>query len=60
MCHTTDIYEKIKIRRQMYSNDEKTDMILIYGECNKNVYAVVFMETIYRVIKKDCLIWQYN
>jgi hypothetical protein len=23
----------------MYSNDEKTDMILIYGECNKNVAA---------------------
>jgi hypothetical protein len=24
----------------MYSNDEKTDMILIYGECNKNAPAV--------------------
>jgi hypothetical protein len=21
---------------KMYSNDEKTDMIVIYGECNKN------------------------
>jgi hypothetical protein len=26
---------------KMYSNDEKTeDMILIYGECNKNASAV--------------------
>jgi hypothetical protein len=33
---TTDIYEKVK----MYSNNEKTDMILIYGECNKNASAV--------------------
>jgi hypothetical protein len=24
----------------MYSNDEKTGMILIYGECNKNVSDV--------------------
>jgi hypothetical protein len=24
----------------MYSNDEKTDMMLIYGECNKNASAV--------------------
>jgi succinyl-CoA synthetase alpha subunit len=24
---------------KMYSNDEKTDMILIYGECNKNASA---------------------
>jgi hypothetical protein len=24
----------------MYSNDEKTDMILIYGEYNKNASAV--------------------
>jgi hypothetical protein len=24
----------------MYSNDEKTDMILIYGEFNKNASAV--------------------
>jgi hypothetical protein len=24
----------------MYSNDEKTDMILINGECNKNASAV--------------------
>jgi hypothetical protein len=24
----------------MYSNDEKTDMILIYGESNKNASAV--------------------
>jgi hypothetical protein len=24
----------------LYSNDEKTDMILIYGECNKNASAV--------------------
>jgi hypothetical protein len=24
----------------MYSNDEKTDMILIYGECNKNASDV--------------------
>jgi hypothetical protein len=24
----------------MYSNDEKTDMILICGECNKNASAV--------------------
>jgi hypothetical protein len=24
----------------MYSNDEKTDMILIYGEWNKNASAV--------------------
>jgi hypothetical protein len=24
----------------MYSNDEKTDMILIYGECNTNASAV--------------------
>jgi hypothetical protein len=23
----------------MYLNDEKTDMILIYGECNKNASA---------------------
>jgi hypothetical protein len=26
---------------KMYSNDEKTDMILIYGECNKNACTVV-------------------
>jgi hypothetical protein len=39
---TTDIYEKVEIRRLkiMYPNDEKTDMIMIYGECNKNVSAV--------------------
>jgi hypothetical protein len=38
---TTDIYEKVKIRRlKCISNDEKTDMILIYGECNKNASAV--------------------
>jgi hypothetical protein len=39
---TTDIYEKVKIRRIKctYSNDEKIDMILIYGECNKNASAV--------------------
>jgi hypothetical protein len=24
----------------MYSNDEKTDMILIYGEYNKNAFSV--------------------
>jgi hypothetical protein len=24
----------------MYSNNEKTDMILIYGECNKKASAV--------------------
>jgi hypothetical protein len=24
----------------MYSNDKKTDMSLIYGECNKNASAV--------------------
>jgi hypothetical protein len=24
----------------MYSNDEKTDMILVYGKCNKNAPAV--------------------
>jgi hypothetical protein len=31
----------------MYSNDEKTDMILIYGECNKNACAVAaFMQII--------------
>jgi hypothetical protein len=24
----------------MYSHDEKPDMILIYGECNKNASAV--------------------
>jgi hypothetical protein len=32
----------------MYSNDEKTAVILIYDECNKNAYAVVcsFMQTI--------------
>jgi hypothetical protein len=33
---TTDIYEKAKIRR----NNEKTDMTLVYGECNKNSSAV--------------------
>jgi hypothetical protein len=38
---TTDIYEKVEIRLKiMYSNNEKTDMIMIYGECNKNVSAV--------------------
>jgi hypothetical protein len=39
---TTDIREKIKIRRLKctYSNDEKTDIILIYDECNKNASAV--------------------
>jgi hypothetical protein len=37
----TDIYEKVKIRGlKMYSKDEKTDMILIYGKCNKNATAV--------------------
>jgi hypothetical protein len=25
---------------KMYLNDEKTDMILIYGECNKNAPAI--------------------
>jgi hypothetical protein len=25
----------------MYLNDEKTDMILIYGECNKNASVYV-------------------
>jgi hypothetical protein len=40
-----------KIRRlkiKMYSNDEKTAVILIYDECNKNASAVVrsFMQTI--------------
>jgi hypothetical protein len=24
----------------MYSNDEKTDIVLIYGECNKNTSVV--------------------
>jgi hypothetical protein len=33
---TTDIYEKVKIR----PNDEKTDIILINCECNKNASAV--------------------
>jgi succinyl-CoA synthetase alpha subunit len=39
---TADIYGKVKIPTsiKMYSNDEKTDMILIYGECNKNASAV--------------------
>jgi hypothetical protein len=38
---TTDIYENVKIRRLLnVSNDETTDMILIYGKCNKNASAV--------------------
>jgi hypothetical protein len=37
---TTDIYEKVKIRR-LKCNDEKTDMILIYGDCNKNASPLV-------------------
>jgi hypothetical protein len=31
----------------MYSNEEKTDMIQIYGECNKNassVYQYIFFK----------------
>jgi hypothetical protein len=39
---TTDIYQKDKIRRlKVYSNDEKTDTILFFGECNKNASADV-------------------
>jgi hypothetical protein len=37
---TTDIYEKVKIRRLKCLNDEKTDMGPIYRECNKNASAV--------------------
>jgi hypothetical protein len=33
---TTDVAEKVK----KYSNDDKTAMILIYGEYNKNASAV--------------------
>jgi hypothetical protein len=36
---TTDIYEKVKIR-QLKNVFERRDMILIYGECNKNASAV--------------------
>jgi hypothetical protein len=31
--------DKLKYDDKMYSNDEKTDMILIYGECNKNAFG---------------------
>jgi hypothetical protein len=43
---TTDIYENTTIR--IYSSDEKTAVILIYDECNKNASAVVrsFLQTI--------------
>jgi hypothetical protein len=34
---TTDIYNTTI---KMCSNDEKTDMILIYGECNKNASVI--------------------
>jgi hypothetical protein len=47
---TIEIYEKVKIK--MYSNDEKTDMILIYGEGNKNACAVAaFTQTINKCTK---------
>jgi hypothetical protein len=42
---TTDIYEKVKIRRlKCISNDEETDMILIYAECNKNALPLSVYE----------------
>jgi hypothetical protein len=31
---------------KMDSNDEETDMILIYGECNKNASTVARYQTI--------------
>jgi hypothetical protein len=38
---TTDIYEKVKIRRlKRIRTMRKQDMLLIYGQCNKNASAV--------------------
>jgi hypothetical protein len=37
---TTDIYEKVKIRRLKCTYYENTEMIVIYGECNKNASVV--------------------
>jgi hypothetical protein len=55
---TTDIYEKVKIRRIKctYSNDEKIDMILIYGECNKNASCCSFLQTIDIFSKTLCFL----
>jgi hypothetical protein len=42
-----------------YNNDEKTDMILIYGECGKNatdaadLYAERFPDRIYPVVRQQ-------
>jgi hypothetical protein len=36
----TDTYEKKNTTTKMYSNVDKTDMIPIYGEFDKNVSAV--------------------
>jgi hypothetical protein len=43
----TDIYDETN----EYSNDEKTDMILMYGECNKIASAVVRLQIIIIFLK---------
>jgi hypothetical protein len=41
---TIDIYRKmLKYTIKMYSNDEKIEMILIYGEYNKTASAVAHL-----------------
>jgi hypothetical protein len=37
---TTDIYEKVKIRRLKFENEKIDILILIYAKCNKNASAV--------------------
>jgi hypothetical protein len=40
--------QKIFVNSNFYNNDEKTDMLLIYGECGKNsvASAVVYKPTV--------------